>query len=127
MPPDSSSEITKKIETPLVNLMSEVESVVSCRPTPPLSTGTRSIHSRVSEFCCLASNVSLSRLMGTVFGPFSAFDRGVGKDLLFIVDRGLLVFTQSHVDLFTQASLSFNCDATWQNVFFAKGKLLPRR
>ena len=68
--------------------------------------------------------------METVFGPFSALDRGVGKkkkDLLFIVDRGLLVFTRIHVDLFTQSSLSFSCDATWQNVFFVNGKLLPRR
>lgn len=61
--------------------------------------------------------ISLSRLMGTVFGLFSAFDRGVGKDLLFIVDRGLLVFSQSHVDLFSQASLSIVTQLGRKSIF----------
>ena len=85
-------------------------------PHPPLSTGAvhpfKSLGILLPGFQCLSFSSD-----GARFWSVLSYDRGVGKDLLFTVDRGLLVFTQSHVDLFSQASLSIVTQLGRKSVF----------
>jgi hypothetical protein len=61
--------------------------------------------------------MSLSRLMGTVFGLFSALDRGVGKRSSLYCGSWLARFCSLNVDLFSQASLSIVTQLGRKSIF----------